>query len=236
MLTLNTNAWWNWGYSLSNKEVSTIYPQVEDNILIYPELEYYSSSRPTAFSVNWTVVNAICWIYIMPTYSEIKTSPATDSSTRYYPPVWSVSSVDTFRVWLQTPLTPWITIWKTIVIPNFYYAVGTSTHSSSELLIKVWVLHSDWSITYLTQNSLANTFDNNSNRWVNYNIQVWYTPSYIWYYWKTPLVVKTIWIIIQEWDYVIVEYSWMSTNNLILWCKNPTREIECIRPIQISID
>ena len=130
MLTLNTNAWWNWGYSLSNKEVSTAYPQIEDNILLLPKIIWLDSMWyfSPAFEVNWTPVHAVNDTFIAPNNLSCSSSTIYNWSSYLYPPTNIISlqytSPAIFRYWLFEPLPAWMTIWKTIVLPKARYCQG----------------------------------------------------------------------------------------------------------------
>lgn len=252
MLTLNTNAWWNWGYALSNKEVSTIYPQIEDNILLFPELYQYNSNRPTAFSVNWTVVNAISWVFNTPYNLELVEPIRGYNGSSwffYYPPVsfirfWN----NTFRISSPEPLSSWMTIWKTIIIPRLYWTFTNSSWTEYDLQVKVWLLHTDWTITYMAekQQAVSQTIVSSwtSMAWLNIRSewQYYYYNRNYWNSWRVfweTTKINTNWYITQEWDYIIVEYNtlWSTSNEYVsFWTQTPTRESEMIYPIQVSID
>lgn len=225
-----------------------MYPQIDNNILLFPELTQYDTSRPTAFSVNWTVVNAISWVFNAP-YNLEQTKPILvyngSNIQEYYPPVWYIRFWNnTFRISSPEPLSSWMTIWKTIIIPRMYGCYKYNSWSKYNLEIKVWILHSDWTITYIADDTKSYTQSYVGLDWINVNpkrLQLNYNAAYwnyLFTFWKT-VKINTNWYITQEWDYIIVEYNtlWESAYEFLsFWTQTPTRESEMIYPIQVSID
>ena len=244
MLTLNTNAWWNWGYSLSNKEVSTAYPQIEENILLLPKIDWQfgMNSLPTAFEVNWTPVHFVNDTFIAPNNLSCGYwNTIYNWSTYLFPPCNLITLQYTnpaiLRFWLFEPLQAWMTIWKTIVLPPLYQW-WTSSYIHSSMKLKVWVLHTDWTITYLAEQTLSKqsvyvwNLPNSSTRWSS--------VVYLYQFW-TFQVVNTNWYTTVEWDRVIAEIETLETTQnviqfIVLWSEFPIYASTKKQPIQISID
>lgn len=221
-----------------------MYPECDDHILIYPELANYSvSGLPTAFSVNWTPVHALSWVYEAPHNLHVNMPTLANTTPQVMkPPIsrlyGSLTSSTIFRVWIETPLQEWLTIWKQIIFPSLYvYSWYNGTYYST-LQVKVWLLHTDWTITYVATNDYSSkvyfsySYNVSSTRQPTEN----YTEGYK-YLWA---VITWSWITTVEWDRIIVEYivanNSSTTASLILWTQTPITDQEKIYPIQISID
>ena len=254
MLVLNTNQGGGGAYTLSNKNIVPMYPECDDHILIYPELTRYNKRQATdnvwtAFEVNWTPVHALSWVYeaphnihwYVPNYGYTWNS---SSSWVLMPFCGSISLWANipllFRVWIETPLQAWLVIWKQIIFPVLYAYWSNYTPTNS-LDIKVWLLHSDWTINYIATNSywtptsITHRFNTN-NGWRVVN-NGGYSSS--WKYWWSNTVITWSWMTTVEWDRIIVEYIlWSGSYDMyfIIWTITPTDIKERIYPIQISID
>lgn len=227
-----------------------MYPECDDNILIYPELARYDlgDTLPIAFEVNWTPVHALSWVYEMP-YNLHTNMPTLASTTpqvlkppmSYFYKYGSSSSIVLFRVWIETPLQTWLTIWKQIIFPFFYSYEWYNGTRFMTFTIKVWLLHTDWTIDYIATKDYSTKYSYFS---YSYNISSTRQASENYPDWKknwwSNEVITWSWITTVEWDRIIVEYI-LATNGangwyLILWTQTPINEREKIRPIQISID
>lgn len=244
MLVLNTNQSGGWWYSLSNKDVSVSYPQIDNNILLHPLMYWYTlhSQLPTAFTVNWTVVHAICSTLNYPNDLECKVPFSFSSGSIAYPPLDGIYYVNTptstvFRFWIQEPLKAWMIIWKTIVFPPCYEVWYSWQNYCIWFIYKVWLLHSDWSITYLATVSRNAAVWSSIWKWESTFWSTWvdmYSP------WKTCKVETTVWFQTVEWDRIIAEIYPSSQTNwwnfLSFWCNTPTMSVHLKLPIQVSID
>lgn len=239
-LVINANTSWWWWYQVSNTDITIQYPDVNNNILLFIDCWYnavWTASQPTAYSVNWTIVNYITWTLVVP--NDIEMHGVVASSAIVFPPESSIlltaSTAWTIRVWTATPLTSWMIIWKTIIVPQTRFSISWNITPWS-LTVKVWILHSDWTITYMAQ-------ETQSAIWTSWNVNpmsVWQQANYSCYvYWETK-VVKTNWYTTQEWDYIIYEYNiwndFTGSRRLIFWNHFPTYQGQLINPVQISID
>lgn len=217
-----------------------MYPECDDHILIYPELANYSASNLwTAFEVNWTPVHALSWVYEAPHNLHL-TIPTAQQSAYLIPPCSKISLYNInllFRVWIETPLQAWLTIWKQIIFPVLY---GTGSYITElSLQVKVWLLHTDWTIDYIATNDYWNAIYNGAKLryWTDYNYS---NLNWDWWnWWKSNTVITWSWMTTVEWDRIIVEYITNAVQEylyLIIWTLTPTKIEERIYPIQISID
>ena len=231
VLNTNTSGWW--AYQISNADITTPYPITENNILLFPQLQgilsFSSLSSMTAYTINWTVVNSLIWDFVAP-YDIIYDSPVFTNWNRLAWPINSIGGINTnniwkiFRFWTPTPLSAWMVIWKTIIMPALYVGryTASGTPSGGEIIMKVWLLHSDWTITYIATDTkdFANKISfGNVNAWSNERVSS--KTMSCWVIW-TPTAITTNWYTTQEWDYVIAEYiinSWTSWTWTILFWK-----------------
>mgnify|MGYP003331525602 CR=1 FL=1 len=126
--------------------------EIENNILIFPRETI--DNAPTAFTVNWTPVHWISWVFVAPDMLTCKTT-VTFGSSVWFPPCILIKSTtnNLARVSTPIPIPAWLNIWKKITIPWLY-----SNRSSNWHTIKVWILHSDWTITYMAQSTPLETY------------------------------------------------------------------------------
>jgi len=250
-LVLNTNTSWWWAYQLSNSDIWVSYPQFENNCILFAQvsLENWNEIQ-TAYSVNWTAVNFITWVLEAPWCFQIAdyTWAADHIPWWYY--IWNINTLpsNTIRIWTREAVSAWLTIWKTVVFPQLLQrSANSSVNRLSSITYKVWLLHSDWTISYIA----TKTITSGTMQYINmfpstWDWSVWKSFSSYYYknFWYTNEVSRTNWIVSQEWDYIIAEivlpsdeyatFNWY----LFFWTVVPYWNILTTtnRVFQISID
>ena len=255
-LVLNTNRSWNWWYTIANESIIPPYPNPNDNILLSFDwqinLSALTEPSSSAFSVNWTKVHQIARPLLLPTDREIKWN-----QWYYQPPTLNIISsclngsdkTSFIRIWLEKPFEAWMTIWKTIIFPNATFITSSSWEQFVWLgylksaTYKVWILHSDGTITYIATRTISNTdtqWEYISNYWgPDWNSSAWRPWRDVW----TEEIQTTNWYTTIDWDYLIVEISfvnhWTSSrpdNWLAFWSYAPTKALQRLKIFQVSIE
>ena len=227
-LVINANTQWWWAYQLSNSEIWVSYPQFENNCILFAPVSLENwANLPTAFSVNWTAVNFMTWVLEAPWCFQIADFAWSIDYLPWWYYIHNFSSIPSsiIRIWTREPIEAWLTIWKTVVFPHLFQRyVSSSTDWLSELTYKVWLLHSDWTISYIANTTVSRNpsritttfFPNSADR-----RQKQYSSYYWFWFWETNEVVRTNWLVSQAWDYIIAEIIVPETHSfsgrLLLW-------------------
>ncbi len=209
-LVINSNEWW-WAFRISN---DWNYPDFSQ-ILIIPNDTIWTwtiDNQWSVYTVNWTPVNEESNEIIAPACF----SSATDIGVcrmSAWSDWWSESSsfTRTYRLWLNKPLSAWLTIWKNIIFwiwgTEWWWSVSNTTYSCSIRLTLVFrLLHTDWTLTDIW--TRTHTF--------SYNVYWWTNRMYApWQFW-----ISTNWVVSQEWDIVVVDatvYAFWWNRNFRRW-------------------
>ena len=250
-LVLNTNTSW-WWYQLSNQDIVQSYPELNNNIIIWPTWRRRWISATPVLTVNWTSIDDFCAIVSAPDLYEVKWpinwqySPIA-TACNFLSSVGQATTM-TRRIWTAYPIQSWLIIWKKIIFPKlFYWNTSWNLPSSylTSMYLKVWVLHTDWTITYIATQEIDITTRNWWNSYYFNTGTFWSnrTTSYGFYemIWSNVLIT-TSWYTTQEWDYVFWERqatkkAGTSTTTMCMW-DTPYLEDTWTRrsPFQISID
>lgn len=239
VLDTNANGWW---YEFANIMLDHPWYPDFNQILLKPAfpiettnykwIEVQSGdnipSRYNVLSVNWTVINF--WA------SEL-VAPICFQWNWWWWWYWNQSKIHcpngwwtswTYRVWLKNQLSWWEIIWK-LIRWAVHYSTHTTTNKTRHATIRVWLLHSDWTITYC-----GSTIDAPS-------LTTWTAWWYMVYYSQT-----NTWIVAQAGDYVIADVWITSTVYGALvwfwmdWWPNPEETYSWMDwspfPIEISIE
>lgn len=165
------------------------------------------------FSVNWTPVN-----FCSRALSESSYYKWTSTASDYWIAwrlhlnlTWSwyaPSQSSTFRISAPWKLSWWEIVWKNIqatLITYVYLAWRANTnYGRTEIKFQPWVLHSDWTITYSSDDTWRIQWP------LQYacNLEV----NFSW---------TTAWVEAQEWDILIVDVTVrMGTSQSIYWSDN----------------
>lgn len=249
-LVLNTNKSWWWGYQLSNGEIWVSYPQFENNCILFAQVSLDNwSTIPTAYTVNWTAVNFMTWVLEAPSCFQIADYTWNASNIPWWYYIWNVWNLPSniIRIWTKEPISAWMTIWKTVVFPQLLQrSASTSTTRLTDITYKVWLLHSDWTISYIATTTIT-TWTTKSIYMLptTWDWTTWrdFTSYYYQKFWETNQVSMTSWIVSQAWDYIIAEIVFPSNYTqfywyLFLWTVVPYWNLLTTtnRVFQISID
>lgn len=251
-LVLNTNLSGGGWYEISN-DFLDIYPDIKNKILFsFWNWLAFSSTAITSWNyvaeINWTKINYRWTSIVAPEYY---TSVNWNDQWPVY--FWNtVVSTWTFqkRFWLPTKMNWWEIIWKEIIwwfLWVFWYSYFMDWWTFSQ---KVWLLHTDWTITYIWELSYTitsvwywertyfNTVRENGG-----SIQsCLYPTSRTW--WNR---IIWNWVVAQEWDLIICDLTlWITHINASWWTQYTTwiffwynfTTVDNFRniPLQISID
>ena len=201
-LVLNTNE--NFTVKFSNSQLWELYPQF-DQILLKPSFantkvitaaETFPSSN-SAKNVNGTIVNY---------YSGILISP--NCFTQNYWWFWhfqinTASVLWKYRFAVEQPLLWWEIVWRNIFCKFLYWRTNNNT-ASLDVWIRVWLLHTDGSISYVWDEML----------------QGFSLP------WTANLVLERQYhqenagLVWQSWDLIIAEISlkaWATITHVDFW-------------------
>ena len=232
MLVLNTNQGGGGENVLSNANAINNYPDIDNSILLFPD--NFVDSPSIRAQINWLAIHMLGWVVSKDNLINVVITPTAGIQPpqlwQYINNSWSqrLTNVDTLSQLV------WTTIWKTIILPELL--VNTSSWT---LTVKVWVFHQDWTITYLSDPitySYKTTWpqiiaSSTSNR------GIWDTRT------TTPMIfgpsnkiITTNWIVVQEWDRVIAEFSTSEVLRISFWSYRATHPLFRIKPIQFSID
>ena len=226
-----------------------MYPDCDNSILLANDTSRYLWAGETIteiFNVNWTKISSISWTICMPEYW--KTFQWVFAyQTKYYPAIcwfevhtsWRSVLTAIDRLSTSQPIPAWLTIWKTVVLPEtyIYFTWWNPTSSNTSIQLKVGILHSDWSITYIAEW----TAQNYTNTWMRiefWNLNTTNNGS-LYYPQKTKQVINTVWFTTQEWDYIIAETRVEAPNSifyLTYWTLTPESSRQRLWVFQISID
>jgi len=254
MLVLNTNqSWWGW-YKISNENILWAYPDFENSILLtfpFNHWDIFSNVwNETALDINWTKINRFCESIVAPQFFTIyKPMNLTSSNQLWYAPIinvncWSANNTSTYtvRFWLPWQMKWWEIIWKQIITPELLTQPYPWSTWYKAVNYKIWLLHSDWTISYIWNHSwnVASTSNSiSSYSWSELWLNSWtslYRTN------KLSSVIKTSWIVAQEWDYLIYEIelsrvsSASTTIYLYFGAPYPVDKAWIQYPIQVSID
>lgn len=185
----------------------------------------------TAFEVNWTKVNIsnqtlnenllLVWWLTWWNIWNLNRIYASSSYLYFYTALtaWKVSKI--IRLWISETLEWWEIIWKKITTSfwrRFEFSSWQTLYSQSNLSMKIWVvyriwlLHSDWSITYwdwieppeYLSPEMRTVWNDTTTR------QVWASNKLV--------EITTNWLTAVVWDRIIFEFwprvywSWLSSN------------------------
>lgn len=233
MLVLNTNQGGGGENVLSNANVMTNYPDIDNSILLFPDR--WNSNSKTLATINWLTFSMLWWIISKNDLLNIKMP--TINFTYIPPQLWFYTgSASTQRITTIETLSQlvWVSIWKKIVLPDLIM------HQWS-ISIKVWILHTDWTITYFNNDSISYTWSNDIWYMSDYNRRwdrVQQTNDFFNYFGRIPSqrIIETNWIVVQEWDRVYAELTTSSDASVSFWSYYPTKSNFSIKPIQFSID
>lgn len=197
MLVLNTNSW-NWWFTLTNENILMSYPDPKQ-ILITPLWNIDVNWKLTIETVNWTPIHQIAWQFCFPQYYE---NVATEST--YWRSWWyTTASISNNLTRIATP--SWLEwgeiVWKTIVYPDVLWFAWVSW-----LEYKVWLLHTDWTITYIWDHVCNLT--KRSPSYVPAGIHVSWSNYSPYDYWSSWWITQSTWVVASAWDRIIVEYIW----------------------------
>lgn len=209
----------------------TNYPDIDNSILLFPDNFVDSPSKIA--TINWIDIHMFGWVVSKDTLINLIITPTTNIQP---PQLWQyinnswiqrLTNVDTLSQLV------WITIWKTIILPELL------VDTSWTLTVKVWVFHQDWTITYFSD-PITYSY---KTQWP----QIVYTPAswratrknanaYPDIYAPSSKIITTNWIVVQEWDRVIAEFSASAVMRISFWSYRPNNPFFRIKPIQFSID
>lgn len=238
MLVLNTNQGGE-GDLLSNESMRISWPDRKNSICLFPITD--TPYDKVVWTINWTNINARAWFLNVNSLYKLQLKMNSNGAILYPPKVWFSCNIQAtwtyiWRLSHPTPLEAWMTIWKTIVLPNFqqiYFGSWLDTQ------IKVWILHSDWTITYLVDETNAQQYTDSSTEMMNY----WGRWT-SWTNYKTTHIsnklYETNWYTTQEWDRIVFEVNtikrWDYAQDYAFWTLRANSENSVITPLQISID
>ena len=211
----------------------TNYPDIDNSILLFPDRWNYSTQ--TLATINWMDFSMLGGLISKDNLINVENPQIATSAIP--PQVWvrvtwtqRMTSIDALT-WLV-----WQTIWKTIIIPDLI-----STGQTTEMKWRVWIFHSDWTITFFNQeqelyNVASSTFASfwtSESRWrrMDSSLQQWVCK-------RIPItkILKTDWIVVQEWDRPYAEIYYWSTGYVSFWSYNAVMPTLKIQPFQFSID
>lgn len=232
MLVLNTNQGGGGENVLSNANVMTNYPDIDNSILLFPD--NFVDSPTIRAQINWLAIHMFGWVVSKDNLINVVITPTTNAQPpqlwQYINNSWSqrLTNVDTLSQLV------WMTIWKTIILPELIVSTSTST-----LTVKVWVFHQDWTITYFsdpityryetTWPQIIGSNPSNRGNWTtSTTTSIIFAPS--------SKIITTNWIVVQEWDRVIAEFSANEVSRISFWSYRANNPFFRIKPIQFSID
>jgi len=214
MLTLNTNAWWNWSFVMANQNLwdSSMfwYPNF-DMLLLHPAGEEIHQTTtaitgwPVVHSVNWTPINN-WWSNLVRPYCKIWALYYAQQSTSYTSQnrfwiYWAIFTVSTYnssptvsrRFWIPLILSWWELIWRYCIWSFNFFQYSPNTY----VKIHIWLLHTDWTIDYIWEEQTISDII----IWGVWVYQNWYS-SYCkkFSFSNTPVQA-------QEWDIVIADIT-----------------------------
>ena len=153
VINANDDSWWL--LSRWNKQLITEYPDFKWSVLISPKNDRTQQKHQNyEFSVWWTSVQlARDFVEDLLKWNVFSSMSDVWADIRTYVPLQTTSIATQFISTTWTFIW-WEVVWKKILFPLFlFYNDQSSSYSSSVvhyIQIKVWLLHSDWSISYIT--------------------------------------------------------------------------------------
>ena len=227
MLVLNTNQGGGGENVLSNANVMTNYPDIDNSILLFPDRWNWSSQ--TLATINNIDFQMLWWVISKNDLFNLRIR----EDWKLPPLVWTqIPNGSVVRLWMIWTLDEliWSVVWKKIIYPDLIRS------SSASVSYRSWILHSDWTITYFDESEYSN------DAWSEYFQAIWW-----WWDWNTSSVACffanpriririTNWIVVQKWDRLIGEFRSTSANNIAFWSFTPTKPSNMLKPIQFSID
>ena len=206
-LVINSNETWMIKYSDTVFDGWSWYPDF-NQILIKPSFWQIVALPSAVETVNWTAIHNLS--------SNIR------EDTRNYCPSdywqwwiavcwwrtsWS-STVSNLLVATPKSLTAWKTVWKEII-----YAWILWTASSADYIKeRAWILHTDWSITYMTEEQTLSP----KNTWMEYGASGANTVNNLFYDFVS-LKMTTSWFVTAEGDRIVVNISMQRSSNSNRW-------------------
>lgn len=181
MLVLNTNESWNWTYVMANKNLWDIskfwYPNF-NMLLLHPTWEMNAkvggiNDWYAEYSVNWTVINHF-WSNLFRPYMKLWAwyfwSTNNVENTWIYWWIywfevdWNTAKSKTKRFAVPIKLSAWRKIWWYVIWSYFWVRINWQTSSAQidnnmSVVFKIWLLHEDWTITYLNESITDNPSD-----------------------------------------------------------------------------
>lgn len=251
-LVLNTNASGGGWYEISN-DFLDIYPDIKNKIIFnFWNWKAHSSVAitdwPYVASVNWTKINFRWTSVVAPQhYTSVNWNDQWPVFF-WYTTVTAWTTVQK-RVWLPVRLKWWEVIWKEIIWWRFYcfwYSYRMNTWTFSQ---KVWLLHTDWTITYIWELNYTITAVQSGDM-CSFSVVreggatisgTCYQPIYSW-----DSILTWSWVVAQEWDIIICDLTLViSTVNsantqyatwIFFWFNYTTNDNFRNSFLQISID
>lgn len=224
----------------------TNYPDIDNSILLFPDRWNTDNTTPLV-KIHWMNFCMLWWITSKDNLINLKQYVHNYS---FCPMRWAYNSNNTNfdRITTVNTLSQlvWITIWKTIVLPDLITSLSTYTPWSTKVLeINVWVLHSDWTISYFAQDIAYiaqysfQRIEYSSSNWSHRCDNSLWKGTFIKCIPQTK-IISTNWMIVQEWDRVYA-HIWNKTSGLAskpisFWWLNACFEDDRLQPIQFSID
>ena len=237
MLVLNTNEQWNSWFVVSNTMIRTypdfknllLYLVFPNNTIVSDETSSFNSNVPytwqTAFSVNWTNVNfanqildeekMYAWNY---NWWDIWTNSRFIQHTRTNWSSWNWWTKSyIYRFWFPETLEWWLVIWKKVVASfwlcsfinySAYSALSKTITCYQELVLRIWLLHSDWTISYWNWHTI-----NKSDTYTESTISASETKRY---YKDLSKITEyeDDWLTTVDWDRIIAELNVINSQTI----------------------
>lgn len=255
-LVLNTNASGGGWYTLSN-EFLDMYPDLKNKIIFsFWNWKWYSTTSITEWNyvaeVNWTRINERWTSIVAPEcYTSVNWNDQWPTYFWYHQ-TYPNTTIQK-RFWLPIKMIWWEIIWKEIIwweLKVFWYQ--SRRMSSWTFSQKVWLLHTDWTITYIWELLYTiTTVSSSTASWTAFNVvrdnggsfqSYPYTMTYSW--WN---MISWNWVVAQAWDMIICDLtlviSTAATSGdtsfgtwIFFWYNYTTNDNLRNAPLQISID
>lgn len=232
---------------------------------VNPTVNYWSwNIWPTdisekALTVNWTPINYLCCALSESSYFKWSSTGGNywsswnlsfyRTTTRNWATV--ATQTITYRIWTFSWLEWWEIIWKKIIWDIFACFYNTwNTWTGFNLLlrvnVKVWLLHTNWTIEYLpeyqwTQQRMQNNHNTSRDKYFD---TFWFETDWLTAQaWDIVICditneMSTDWTWTQSWSFYLVNFWWYdwSVNDYSTTFTDQSVWNIWPKPIQISID